>query len=69
MIKLLTLWAAWRLLRTLAPILIVATLALLLLSGASRRAGHGESVVGRLQHRTRPLEQQLQHTLQKAFEP
>ena len=69
MIKLLTLWAAWRLLRALAPILVVATLALLLLGGASRRDGNGESVVGRLQHQTRPLEQQLQHTLQKAFEP
>jgi hypothetical protein len=68
-IKLLTLWAAWRLLRALVPILIVVTVALVLLGGASRRDGNAESVVGRLQHQTRPLEQQLQHTLQKAFEP
>ena len=69
MIKLLTLWAAWRLLRALAAVLVVATIALLLLAGASRKAGHGESAAERLQHQTRPLEQQLQHTLQKTFEP
>lgn len=69
MIKLLTLWAAWRLLRAIAPILAVAMLALLLFGGASRRDGHAESVVGRLQYQTRPLEQQLYHTLQKALQP
>ena len=69
MIKLLTLWAAWRLLRALVPILVVAAVALLLLGGAGRRAGHPESVVERLEHQTGPLAQQLQHTLQKAFEP
>lgn len=69
MIKLLTLWAAWRLLRALAAVLVVATIALLLLGGPSRKAGRGESAIERLQHQTRPLEQQLQHTLQKAFEP
>jgi hypothetical protein len=68
-IKLLTLWTAWRLLRALVPILVVATVALLLLGGASRRDGNAESVVGRLQHQTHPLEQQLRRTLQKAFEP
>jgi hypothetical protein len=67
MIKLLTVWAAWRLLRALAPILVIATLALLLLGSANQRAS--QSVGGRLQDRTRPLEQQLQHTLQEAFEP
>lgn len=69
MIKLVTLWAAWRLLRALAAVLVVATIALLLLGDASRTAGHRESAAERLQHRTRPLEQQLQHTLQKAFQP
>lgn len=69
MIKLRTLWAAWRLLRALVAIVVVVTLAVLLLGGASRRAGDGESVVGRLQHQARPLEQQLQPTLEKAFEP
>jgi hypothetical protein len=68
-IKLLTLWATWRLLRVLIPILVVATLALFLLGGASRRGTDGVNVVGRLQHRARPLQQQLQHVLQKAFEP
>jgi hypothetical protein len=68
-IKLLTLWAAWRLLGVLAAIVVVATVALLLLGGANRRAGNDESAVGRLQHGTHPLEQQLQRTLQKAFEP
>jgi hypothetical protein len=56
-IKLLTIWAAWRLVRALATILIVAAFGLQLLGGASQR-GHGESVVER-----------LQHTLQKAFQP
>ena len=69
MIKLLMLWAAWRLLRAIAAILLVAMLTLLPLGGASRRSGNAEGVVGRLQHQTRPLEQQVQHTLQRAFEP
>ena len=69
MIKLITLWVAWRLLRALLPILVVATIALLVMGGASRTTGHPETVLGRLQHETRPLEQQLQHTLRKAFVP
>lgn len=69
MIKLLTLWAAWRLLRAIAAILVVAMLALLLLGGASQRSGNAEGVVGRLQHQARPLERHLEHKLQKAFEP
>jgi hypothetical protein len=64
-IKLLTLWAAWRLLRALAPILLAATIALLLLDAADHRG----NAVGRPQHTTQPLEQHLQHTLQKAFAP
>ena len=67
MIKLLTLWAMWRLLRAIAAV-VVMTVALLLLGGASHGASNVESVFGRLQHQSRPLEQQLQHTLQKAFE-
>jgi hypothetical protein len=67
-IKLLTLWAAWRLLRVLVPVLVVATIALLLLGGATRSADHRANVAGRLQHTTQPLEQ-LQRTLQKAFAP
>ena len=69
MIKLLPLWAAMRLVRAISAIVVVvAMVALLLLGGASRRPGNVESAVGRLQHQIRPLEQQLQHTLQKAFE-
>lgn len=68
MIKLLPIWAAWRLVRAISAIVVVAMVALLLLGGASRRPGNVESTVGRLQHQIRPLEQQLQHTLQKAFE-
>lgn len=45
-----------RLVGAIAAILLVPTLALLLLGV-------------RLQHQTRPLEQELQQTLQKAFEP
>ena len=68
MIKLLPLWAAMRLVRAISAIVVVAMVAPLLLGGASRRPGNVESAVGRLQHQIRPLEQQLQHTLQKAFE-
>ena len=67
MIQLLTLWAMWRLLRAIAAIVVV-TVGLLLLGVASHGASNVESVFGRLQHQTRPLEQQLQHTLQKAFQ-
>jgi hypothetical protein len=65
-IKLLTLWAAWRLLRALAAVL-VATLALLLLSVIPHTAGQGSPAARQLQHVTRPVEQLLQQTLQKAI--
>jgi hypothetical protein len=68
-IKLLTLWAAWRLLRALVRVVVVATIALLLPGGATRSAGHRESVVRRLQDTAQPLEQQLQDTIQKTFAP
>ena len=69
MIKLLTFWAAIRLFRALVPIVVIATLALLLLGGVNRPPGHGGSWVGRLQHAARPLEHQLQHAFQKASAP
>ena len=56
--------------RALAPIVVIATLALLLLGGASRtRLVICGSVVGRLQHAARPLEHQFQHAIQKAIRP
>ena len=69
MIKLLTLWAAIRLFRALAPIIVIATLALLLLGGENHPTGHGSGWVGRLQHAARPLEHQFQHAFQKALAP
>ena len=69
MIKLPTFWAAIRLLRALVPIIVIATLALLLLGGVNRTAGHDGGWVGRLQHAARPLEHQLKHALQKATGP
>ena len=69
MIKLLTFWAAFRLFRALVPLIVIATLALLLLGGVNRTAGHGGGWVGRLQHAARPLEHQLEHALQKASAP
>jgi len=68
-IKLLTFWAAIRLFRALVPIIVIATLALLLLGGVNRRAGHDGGWVGRLQHAGRPLEHQLQHAFEKASTP
>jgi hypothetical protein len=67
-IKLLTIWAAFRLLRALAAVLVIATLVLLLLSGVRRTAGQGDTP-GRLQHAARPIEQQLQRVLRKAIGP
>ena len=69
MIKLLTFWAAIRLFRALVPIVVIATLALLLLGGVNHPTGHGGSWVGRLQHAGRPLEHQFQHAVQKASAP
>ena len=70
MIKLLTLWAAWRLLRAIAAIVVVAAIALLLLGAASRPTSHSErGVIGQLQRAGSPLEHQLQHTLQRALRP
>jgi hypothetical protein len=68
-IKLLTFWAAIRLLRALVPIVVIATLTLLLLDGANHPTGHSGGWVGRLQHAARPLEHQLQHAFQKAPAP
>jgi hypothetical protein len=67
-IKLVALFAAYRLLRRVVTIAIVGTLALLLLSGtrdAAGRRGQGRAV-RQPQNAARPLEQLLQHTLQKA---
>jgi hypothetical protein len=68
-IKLLTFWAAFRLFRALVPLILIATLALLLLGGMNHPTGHGGGWVGRLHHAARPLEHQLQHALQKASAP
>ena len=68
-IKLLTFWAAIRLFRALVPIVVIATLALLLLGGINHPTGHGGGWVGRLQHAARPLEHQFQHAFQKASAP
>jgi len=68
-IKLLTFWAAIRLFRALVPIVVIATLALLLLGGVNHPAGHGGGWVGRLQHAARPLEHQVQHAFQKGSAP
>ena len=69
MIKLLTFWAAIRLFRALLPIVVIATLALLLLSGANHPTGHDRGWVGQLQHAAQPLEHQFQHAFQKASAP
>jgi hypothetical protein len=68
-IKLLTLWATWRLLRAIGAIVVVAALGLLLLGGANHTTSHSESVIGQLQRAGSPLEHELQHTLQKALRP
>jgi hypothetical protein len=68
-IKLLTFWAAIRLFRALVPIIVVATLTLLLLGSANHPTGRGGGWVGRLQHAARPLEHQFQHAFQKASAP
>lgn len=69
MIRLVTLFAAYRLLRPMITIVIIATLAVLLLSGTRGTAGRGSHVVRTLQHAARPLEQLLQHTPRKAIGP
>ncbi len=66
MTKLITLWAAWRLLRALAAIVVIATLALIFLGGMHRTAGQAGGLVRRLRPAISPTEQQLQRTLQKA---
>jgi hypothetical protein len=68
-IKLVALVAAYRLLRPLVTIVIVATLAVLLLSGTRATAGHGSHAVAPLQHAAARVEQFLQGTLQKAIAP
>ena len=69
MIKLLTVWAAIRLFRALVPIVVIATLALLLLGSVNHSTGHSGGWVRRLQHAARRLEHQFQHAFQKASAP
>lgn len=69
MIKLLALFIAYRLVRRVVTIAIVATLAALLLSSTRGTAGQGSHSVRTLQHAARPLERLLQHTLRKAIGP
>jgi hypothetical protein len=68
-IKLLTFCAAIRLFRALVPIIVIATLALLLLGGVNHPTRHDGSWVARLQHAARPLEHQFQYAFQKASAP
>jgi hypothetical protein len=68
-INLLTFWAAIRLFRALVPIVVIATLALLLFGGVNHPTGHGGGSVGRLQHAAQPLEHQFQHAFEKASPP
>ena len=69
MIKLVAFFAAYRLLRQVLTIAIIATLAVLLLSPTRDTAGQGSDVVGKLQRASRPLEQHMQHAMQKATGP
>ena len=66
---LVALLGVYRLLRPLITIVIVATLAVLLLSVTQDTAGHRSHAAGQLQHAARPLEQLLQYALQKAIRP
>ncbi len=69
MIKLIAFFAAYRLLRRAVTIAIVTTLAVLLLSGTRYTAGQGSHAARQVQHALRPLEQLLQHALQRAIGP
>jgi hypothetical protein len=68
-IKLVALLAADRLLRPLVTIAIVATLAMLHLTGTQHPADQGRNAVGQLQNAARPLDQLLRHALQTAIAP
>ena len=69
MIRLVALLVAYRLLRPLVTIVIIATLAVLMLSSTRDTAGQESHPATQHQHTARPLEQLLQHTLQKAIGP
>ena len=69
MFKLVAFFAAYRFLRRVVMIAIAATLAVFLFSGTRDRAGQGSHSVRQLQHAVSPLEQLVQHTLQRAISP
>jgi hypothetical protein len=69
MIKLLGFWLAWRAIRVITAIAVVVAVLALLISSHPGVVDRGNARLTQLRHATRPFEQQLERTIQKAFRP
>jgi hypothetical protein len=69
MIKLLSFWLAWRAIRMITAATLVIGAVALLANGRAGAPRRGEAALTQLRHATHPLEQQLERTLEKAFQP
>jgi hypothetical protein len=69
MIKLLSLWFVWRAIRVITAAAVIVGLVALLVNGHPGAAGHGNDALTQLRHTARPLQQQLEQTIERAFKP
>jgi hypothetical protein len=67
MIKLLGFWLAWRAIRVITAVAVVIGVLALLTNGQPGAVDHGKAPLTQLRRATRPLEQQLERTIEKAF--
>jgi hypothetical protein len=69
MIKLLSLWLAWRAMRFITAAVVVVGLVAVLVNGHSSALDHGKAALTQLRHTARPLQHQLERTIERAFKP
>lgn len=70
MTKLLLLWAAWRLTRALAGIIVIAALAMFVLTAGGRTSAKpARNRLAKIERAVQPVVRELQGTLEKGLKP
>lgn len=67
MLKLLSLWLAWRAVRLITAVVVIGGALALLAHGYESRARHGNAPLTQLRHAVHPFEQQLEQTIERTF--
>lgn len=67
MVKLLSLWLAWRAVRLATAVAVIVGVLALLSHGRQGGARHGSAPLTQLRHEVHPVEQQLERTIERFF--